>query len=278
MKINIITDSVCDLPVEIAREHDIDVVPVYINLEGQSYLDGIELSRHEFYSRLPHTTSSPTTAAPGPGVFVEAYEKAARKGAEAILSIHVAESLSTTINAARTAVSMFSKIPVWVVDSGQLSLGLGIQAIAAAKAALSGQTVEVILKSLNELRKRTYVYAVVDTLEYLRRSGRVERYKAKLGAMVRLKPIIKFHDGQISMEMAVTTSRAIRRMREIAVRHAPLQHLSFVHSLASKTIADLQQLMATLNPLKETSLVTEVTPAIGTHIGPGAAGMVLVQS
>lgn len=278
MNIKIITDSVCDLPVELAQEHDIEVVPVYINIDGQSYLDGIDLSRHEFYSRLPQTTSPTTTAAPGPGAFAAAYEKAAGKGADGILSIHVAESLSTTINAARAAVDMFSKIPVWVVDSGQLSLGLGIQALTAARAALSGQPIDAILKSLDDLRRRTYVYAVVDTLEYLRRSGRVERYKAKLGAMVRLKPILKFHNSQIAMEMAVTTSRAIRRMREIAAGHAPLQHLSFIHSLASKSVADLQQVMAGFKPVKEPSLVTEVTPAIGTHIGPGAAGMVLVQS
>jgi len=278
MKIKIITDSVCDLPVELAQEHDIEVVPVYINMDGQSYLDGIDLSRHEFYSRLPKSTSSTTTAAPGPGAFAAAYETAASHGADGILSIHVAESLSATINAARSAVSIFSKIPVWVVDSGQLSLGLGIQALTAAKAAVAGQSIEAILKTLDDLRLRTYVYAVVDTLEYLRRSGRVERYKAKLGAMVRLKPILKFHNSQIAMEMAVTTSRAIRRMREIAASHAPLQHLSFVHSLASKSVADLQQLMTGLIPVKEPSLVTEVTPAIGTHIGPGAAGMVLVRS
>ncbi|MHB1120976.1 MAG: DegV family protein, partial [Bellilinea sp.] len=120
MKIKIVTDSVCDLPAEVAKEYDISVVPVYINIDGQSFLDGIDLPRSEYYARLPGYTVSPTTSAPGPAAFVQAYEQAAADGAEAVISIHVAETVSATINAVRVARDMFSKIPVWVVDSGQL--------------------------------------------------------------------------------------------------------------------------------------------------------------
>lgn len=278
MKIKIVTDSICDLPAEVVKEYDISVVPVYINIDGQSFLDGIDLPRSEFYARLPVYPVSPTTSAPGPAAFVHAYDQAAAEGAEAVISIHVAETVSATINAARVAKDMFSKIPVWVVDSGQLSLGIGFQAIAAARAALSGNSIDQILETLQDLRKRTYVYAVIDTLEYLRRSGRLSRYKAKLGAMVKLKPILSFHDGKLTMEMAITTSRAIHRICDLAGRLAPLQQLSFVHVLGHPLVKELQRLTSNLAPDTENPMVREVTPAIGAHIGPGAAGIVLVSS
>lgn len=278
MKIKIVTDSICDLPVEVAKEFNISVVPVYINIENQSYLDGIELSRTEYYTRLPNYQVSPTTSAPGPDAFVKAYDEAASEGADAVISIHVAESISTTINAARIARDMFSKIPVWVVDSGQISLGIGYQAIAAAKAAFSGHSIEHILSSLQDLGKRTYVFAVIDTLDYLQRSGRIARYKAKLGSMVKLKPILTFHDSKISMEMAITTSRAIHRITDIVGRLAPLRQLSYIHVLANSTVTELEHVMSHLAPGNDRTIIQEVTPAIGTHIGPGAAGVVLVGS
>lgn len=278
MKIKIVTDSICDLPIDIAREYDISIIPVYINIDDKSYLDGIDLTRAEYYSRLPDYPVSPTTSAPGPAAFVQAYDKAAREGADAIISIHVAETMSTTINAARLARDMFSRIPVWVVDSGQISLGIGYQAIEAARAALSGHAIDHILAALQELRRRTYIFAVIDTLEYLRRSGRIARYKAKLGAMVKLKPILTFHDGKLSMEMAITTSRAIHRISEIAAKLAPLKELSYVHVLANATVKELERVMSQLAPQSERTIIQEVTPAIGTHIGPGAAGIVLVSS
>lgn len=278
MKIKVVTDSVCDLPVELAREYGISIVPVYINIENQSYLDGIDLSRSDYYSRLSEYSISPTTSAPGPAAFLQAYNQAADDGAEAIISIHVAESISTTINAARLARDSFSRIPVWVVDSGQLSLGIGYQAVAAAKAAHSGNTIDHILNALQELRKRTYIFAAIDTLDYLQRSGRIARYKAKLGSMVKLKPILTFHDSKISMEMAITTSRAIHRICDIAAKLAPLKQLSYVHVLAGSTINELQRVMSHLAPTNEKPIIQEVTPAIGTHLGPGAAGVVLVGS
>jgi len=278
MKIKIVTDSICDLPAEVAQEYDISVVPVYINIDGQSFLDGIDLTRSEFYARLPGYPVSPTTSAPGPAAFVQAYEQAAADGAEAVISIHVAETMSATINAVRVARDMFTKIPVWVVDSGQLSLGIGFQAIAAARAALSGNSIDQIVESLQDLRKRTFVYAAIDTLEYLRRSGRLSRYKAKLGAMVKLKPILSFHDGILAMEMAITTSRAIHRICDLTAKLAPLQQLSFVHALGQPLVKELQRLTSHLAPETENAMVREVTPAIGAHIGPGAAGIVLVSS
>ncbi len=278
MKIKIVTDSTSDLPGEIAREMNIDVVPAYININGESFLDGVNLSRQEFYTRLPEYPQSPTTAAPGLAAFVEAYEKAADDGAQAIISIHVAETLSSTINAARQAKELFSRIPVWVVDSGQVSLGLGLQALEAAKSVIQNVEIEEIFKILADFRQRTYLYAVMDTLEFLRRSGRVARYRAILGSMLKIKPIISFHDSLIKMEMAVTTARAFKRVQEIVATLAPLESISFVHTLAQSKVDEMQQLLQDFIPRSLKIMTHEVTPAIGAHVGPGAAGVICIRS
>ena len=278
MKIKIVTDSTCDLSAELAREWGITVVPAYINIGEQSFLDGADLSRQDFYHQLPDFPQSPTTSAPGLAAFASAYEKFADEGAQGIISIHVAESLSTTINVARKAKELVSRVPIWVVDSGQVSLGIGLQVLEAAKAAIQGQHLEVILKELADLRKRTYLYAVVDTLEFLRRSGRVARYRAILGSMVKIKPIITFHDGVIKMEMAVTTTKAFKRISEIVSSLAPLERISFVHTLALSKVDELQKLLSPFIPGSSRILTSEVTPAIGAHIGPGAAGVICVRS
>lgn len=278
MKIKIVTDSACDLPVAIAEEMGITVVPAYININDESFLDGVNLSRQEFYTRLPDYPQSPTTAAPGLSAFADAYEKAAEEGAEAVISIHVAESLSATINAARQAKELVAKIPVWVIDSGQASLGLGLQALKAAKSVIQGQQVEEIIESLVDFRKRTYVYAVVDTLEYLRRSGRVARYRAILGSMVKIKPIISIHDSLVKMEMAVTTRKAFKRVNELVSNLAPLESVSFVHTLAQSKVDDLQKILHEYIPRSGKIITHEVTPAIGAHIGPGAAGVICVRA
>lgn len=278
MKIKIVTDSASDLPGEVARKMDIAIVPAYINIGGESYLDGVNLSRQEFYTRLPEYPQSPTTAAPGLAAFKDAYEEAADEGAQAIISIHLAETLSATINAARQAKELFSRIPVWVVDSGQASLGLGMQALEAAKSVIQGHQIEEIIGTLADFRKRTYVYAVVDTLEYLRRSGRVARYRAILGSMIKIKPIVTIHDSLVKMEMAVTTARAYKRIHEIVSTLAPLESISFVHTLAQAKVDQMQQLLHDFIPKGQKIITNEVTPAIGAHIGPGATGVICVRS
>lgn len=278
MKIKIVTDSASDLPAAIAEEMGVTIIPAYVNINGESFLDGVNISRQEFYTRLPDYPQSPTTAAPGLSAFADAYEKAAEEGAEAVLSIHVAETLSTTINAARQAKGLVSRIPVWVVDSGQASLGLGMQVLKAAKSVIQGQQVEEIIESLADFRKRTYVYAVVDTLEYLRRSGRVARYRAILGSMVKIKPIISIHDSLVKMEMAVTTRKAFKRVNELVSNLAPLESVSFVHTLAQSKVDDLQKILHAFIPRSDNIITHEVTPAIGAHIGPGAAGVICVRA
>jgi len=155
MTIRIVTDSTCDLPLEIVRAHDISVVPLYINIGSDSYLDGVDITREEFYSNLPDYEDFPTTAVPGPERFSCVYEKLAGEGATEILSIHISPSLSAVINSARIAAENFVSAKATVLDSGQLSLGIGFMAQRAAQAAAEGLSLSDIIAALNNQKKRS---------------------------------------------------------------------------------------------------------------------------
>jgi len=148
MSIQIVTDSTCDLPESVVADYGITVIPAYINVGDESYLDGVELSRQEFYHRLPAWESSPTTAVPGPEVFRQAYERLADEGATEVLSIHISISLSAISNSARLGVKETDRVPVTVVDSRQLSLGTGFLVETPAKAAAEGSSMDEIMALL----------------------------------------------------------------------------------------------------------------------------------
>jgi DegV family protein with EDD domain len=151
----------------------VTVLALHINQGANSFRDGIDLSRDEFYAQLPAYNPPPSTAAPGPDLFLQAYDRLANEGAQEILSIHISESLSATVNSARIAAGQFTRIPVTVLDSSQLSLGTGFIVEKAAQLAQLGKRMEEIVSSLQGVMKRTYVFASLKTLEYLRRSGRM---------------------------------------------------------------------------------------------------------
>ena len=150
MNIRIVTDSTCDLPEEIVSQQEITIIPLHINVGEKNYLDGVDLTRDEFYAQLPNYFPAPKTAAPSLEIFMQAYERLADEGAQAILSIHISETLSATINSARIAAEQFTRIPVTVLDSTQLSLGTGFLVEKAAQLAGRGKTMEEIISALQE--------------------------------------------------------------------------------------------------------------------------------
>ena len=196
MSIKIVTDSTCDLPRELIQALDISVVPLFINIGDQGYLDGVDITREDFYRNLERYESHPTTGTPGTASFLEVFGKLASEGASEIFSIHISENLSATVNVARQAASEFDQVPVHVIDSGQLSLGTGFQVELAASQAKAGKEAGEIMKSLEDLRSRTFVSAGLDTLEFLRRSGRMNRFMHGLGSLIQLKPILTMKNGQ----------------------------------------------------------------------------------
>lgn len=278
MPIRIVTDSNCDLPTALIEEHGIAVVPLVINVGTESYLDGVELSREAFYLGLPGFRAHPTTSVPSPGQFVETYQRLAREGATEILSIHISTSLSAVANSARLAAEEIDGVAVTVFDSGQLTLGTGLQAVAAAKAAADGRSMDEILAMLKELGPRIHAFAVLDTLEFMRRSGRLSRFQFGLGSLLQIKVIIMMHDGEVNIERVRTRNRAIQRMIALVSELAPLEELALVHTHAPAQAANLREEAGALFPGSRVPLLEEVTPVIGAHIGPGAVGFVAVRA
>lgn len=275
MSTRIVVDSTCDLPPEVLERHSIEVIPVYLNIGDRSYQDGVELSRQQFYRNLPHYSDIPLTAAPSPHQFEVLYDRLLSEGATGILSIHLASSLSATVEMAAKAAERLPAGSVEVFDSGQLSLGAGFMAQAAAQGLAQGLSLKEVLDALRNQAQRTVVAAALDTLEYLRRSGRVSSLVAGLGGLLKVKPILKMHDGVAKSERVRTRKRAYERLARLVSRMAPLERLALVHTHSPERADDLSERLQGLHPEGAISSV-DITPVIGAHIGPGAAGVVCV--
>lgn len=276
MTTKIVTDSTCDLPAELVNEHGISVIPMYINFGEQGYQDGIEISRQEFYQRLPDSDPFPTTAAPGVDRFKEVYNRLAEEGADEILSIHVSASLSAVMDVAKTAAQEFQEIPVTVYDSNQLSLGTGYQVLAAAQGADQGLGIQDLLPILDDQSSRTHVIAALDTLEYLKRGGRMNAFMANLGSLLQVKPILTMHAGTPGAERVRTKERSINRLIEMVEEFGPIHKVALVHTNAESEAAILWQKASHLFPDQEIPLSIDVTPVLGAHLGPGAVGFTCI--
>lgn len=276
MSIRIVTDSTCDLPEEIVSHHAITVIPLAINVGDKSFLDGVEMTREEFYAQLPNFRPHPKTAAPGPEVFKQAFERLADEGAQAILSIHISETLSATVNSARSAAEQFKRIPVVVLDSSQLSLGMGFIVERAAQLAGAGKEIDEIITTLKDLMKRAYVFASLKTLEYLRRSGRMNFALARFGEMLQLKPLLHMNLGKASALRTRTQARATARLLEWLVEYAPYEKLAIVHAGVAQEAEALYQQVRGYFPQGEV-LITQITPVLGAHLGIGALGFACIS-
>lgn len=271
MKISIITDSTCDLPQETVQKWGLTVLPLNIHLGERAYKDGVDLSREEFYRQLPGLNPFPKTASPSPAGFQRLYQQVADLGAEAILSIHISEKLSATVNEARVAAQQFSRIPVTVLDSGQLSLGMGFLVEKAAELAAIGASMEEILASLAEMMKRTYVFASLNTLKYLRRSGRMNAALASFGELLQIKPLLHMHRGNPAAHRVRTQGRATERMMSWLEEYAPFEKLAIVHAGAQKEAEEMLKRIEHLLPQAEIP-IAQIAPALGAHLGVGAIG------
>lgn len=278
MSIRIVTDSNCDLPADIIEEYGIVVIPMYINIGSESYLDGVDMSREEFYEGLPDFDAHPMTSVPGPGVFVETFDTLASEGASEILCIHIASSLSAMTNSARLAAEQWDEVPVTVFDSGNLTLGTGLQVVAAAKAAAEGRSMAEIVTMLKDQSARTYCFAALDTVEFLRRSGRLTRVQWGLASVLLIKPVLKMNHGEFDMERVRTRKAALERVVELLEGVGTLEQLALVHTHAPEEAEALARQASHLIPEGAHHLSVEVTPVIGTHIGPGVVGFIAVQA
>lgn len=274
--IRIVTDSTCDIPEDIVKELGISVVPCFINFGSQSYQDGVEITRQEFYHRLVIDPEYPTTSAPNIEAFAKTYHSLIGQGVDGIISIHMSANLGSTYNAAQLAAETVSSVPVKVIDSRQLSMGLGYLVIAAARMAALGHQMEEIIESVKEMINRVYAFAVVDTLEYLRRSGRISHLKYQLGTLLDIKPVIKIYDGIVNMEMTRTTKKAINRLITTLKELEPLEMVSVVHTNAREKAEELVNIIHQLLPEKDRLFIVDACPAIGVHMGPNVVGFACI--
>lgn len=276
MSIKIVTDSTCDLPPAVIAELGITVIPLYIHVGEQAFLDGVDLSRAEFYERLPGFRPFPKTAAPGVDIFRGIYEHLAAEGATEILSIHISISLSGTVEIARSAAAETRAVPVTVLDSQQLSMGMGFLVAEAARMAAAGRSMPEILSMLEETTRRTHVIAALDTLDYLERSGRMNGIVSRLGKLLRIKPLLKMNRGKPSAERVRTARRAEQRLIALLTELAPLEKVALVHANAAQKAEALRQKVLHLLPAGEIFSV-EITPVLGAHLGPGAVGFACIS-
>jgi DegV family protein with EDD domain len=271
----IVTDSTADIPPEIARKLGIRVVPAIVTFGLESLRDGVDINHDEFYARLAIDPSHPKTATPASGAFAEQYREIARDDPE-IVSIHVAESLSGLIQSARLGAEMVKEARVSVVDSGQASMAIGLQVIEAAEAAQAGATRAQIVELLDGIRSRAILYAAIDTLEYLRRSGRVRWFAAAFGNLIHMKPILVLQDGVLSLadkviSAASSESFLMARIRELK----PFDRVWILHAAAYEHARAFAEKVASAldTPLPS---ISQVGSVIGSHTGPGAIGFAAI--
>ncbi len=278
MTIRIVTDSTADIPQEKAQALGITVVPLTVFFGEEAYLDGVELDNAGFYRKLQVSKASPRTSQPSPAAFQEAYKKLMSEGADSILSVHLSSKLSGTYQSAcngRVALSEdMTKIPIDIVDSESVSLAMGVPIMQAAEEARQGLGLEEIKAHLLDRLSRTRILFVLDTLEYLRRGGRIGGARALLGNMLSVKPILSIKNGQVvAVEQPRTRNKAYARIAQL-IREVGKAEQIFIVESDDEVGQQLAQ------ALKETYTaeipIYKLGAVVGTYAGPAAVGVAYV--
>ncbi len=277
MTIRVVTDSTCDLPERVVQSLGITVIPMIIRMGDKLLRDGLDLSRQEFYERLPETDPTPRSLVPDVSIFCQVYERLAADGASQIISLHMMESLSTAYATACLAAQETTAVRVTTSDSRSVSIGMGFQAELAARAAAQGLSVPEIIALLEDQARRIHVVAILDMIEYLRRSGRMSDTLAGFASLLRFKPVLRIHNGESSAEPLLSRQRVNDRLAQIMDELGALQRVTFLHSNAEDRVDSLRDKVKGMLPPGE-SPVVEITPVIGVHTGPGAVGFACVTA
>lgn len=277
--IQIVTDSSAHLPMDERQKHDIAVIPLKAIFGTTAYRDEVDLTNEQFYQMLPHAKDHPTTSQPSAGEFEQVYRPFLDAGKE-IVSLHLPSKLSGTYAsacAAKTELETQFKqaLPLSIVDTPWLSMALGLLVIAAAQAAAAGQSREQVVATINALIPKLNLIFVLDTLEYLRRGGRIGGARAMVGTLLNVKPMLEIKGGQVEpLEQPRSRAKALARLTEILAErsgHKPL-HVSVLHANARKDAEDLAKQVRAQYECKE-FYIAEIGPAIGVHSGPNALGL-----
>jgi DegV family protein with EDD domain len=274
-KVAIVTDSTSSLTQAMGQEHGIHVVPQYIMFGDQAYRDGLDLDAKLFYRLLRSSVQLPTTSQPTPADFVEVYTALAGQ-AEAIVSIHISNKMSATLDSALAGSRELSGVPIHVIDSRSVSMGLGLVAIAAARAAADGKDASEIVRLVEGLIPKMNIIFTVETLEYLHEGGRIGGATVLLGSALSIKPILYMKDGQVEpLGKARTKKRAVGRVQDLMgerVGSSKAVHAAVLHCDAPGEAQRLAEQVLTRFQCVEL-LTVEAGPVIGTHTGLGTVGV-----
>ncbi|GAB3348315.1 DegV family protein [Modestobacter lapidis] len=281
MSVAVVTDSTAYLPAALVEEFDVEVVPLYVVLAGRSGREGTDVTPGEVARALGVRGGQVSTSRPTPGDFVAAYRRRLAAGAGRIVSVHLSGELSGTWDAARLAAAQVGEHLVTVLDSRSAAMGSGFAVLAAARAAAGGAGAEEVAAAARDTAAGTRVFFVVDTLDHLRRGGRIGSAAALLGTALAVKPVLHVTGGQVvALEKVRTSSRALNRIVQRAVDVADGGRVDVaVHHLAAPERAQrlTDQLIARLPGIRDLH-VSEIGAAIGAHVGPGAVGVVIDPS
>jgi len=270
MTIRIVTDSACDLPDELVERHGIEIVPLNIRFGDEEYVDRFELDVESFYDKLAHHAALPETSAPAPGRFAEAFEKQAAAGADTVICINLASGLSATMESAQQAAKSVD-VDVRVVDTQTVSGAIGLACIEAAQAAEAGKSADEIVADLEEKADRTRIFGALNTLDNLKKGGRIGGAQALLGNMLAIKPILEISHGHVEeASKQRTRKKALGWLRDRALAD-DVEDLCVLNGLAT----DFDEFVDMLAPKYSRAdlFIGTIGPVIGTHAGPGVIGI-----
>jgi DegV family protein with EDD domain len=275
--IRIITDSACDLPPATAEANSIDIVPLTVRIGDTEYVDRRDLTPTEFWAKQSASKTLPETAAPSPGAFEEAFRAAAAQGATGVVCVCLSSGLSATYQSALLAAdAVKDTLPVRVIDSRSVTIAQGLLAIAGAEAAAAGKSLDEVAAVVETKLPRMRVFAALDTLENLKKGGRIGRAQAALGSMLSVKPLIRVEDGAVEEAgKQRTRGRSLDLLIDIAKQHhaADAKPLAVMHGDAPDIDAFLEKLCTALGRSRDEIMVGDIGSVVGTHTGPGTIGI-----
>ena len=276
MTVYVVTDSTADIPREIIDRLGITVVPLTITFGSESFRDGLDLTADEFYGRLQTSKALPTTSQPPPALFHHAYEHLVSRGE--VVSVHLSHKFSGTIETARSAAREVAPEKISVVDSGLASMALGLCAMAAAEKAQSGGTRAECVAAAESVARRVKLLVTFETLEYVRRGGRIGRASAFLGGLLKLKPILTVRDGE-AHPVTRTRSRqkALDELFNLATETASIDDAVVLHTTTPEEAEMLAARVRAARP-EARLIVGRFGPVLGVHGGPGMIGIAVVES
>jgi DegV family protein with EDD domain len=274
--IQVVTDSACDLSTTTTEEHDVRVVPLTIRFGSEELVDRDELSGKEFWDRVVTGPDMPATSAPSPGAFQQAFLEAHQAGRDGVVCATISSGLSATYQSACTAAeAVADRIAVRVVDTRSVTGGQGLLALAAADMAAGGASLDDIEAAVRDMSTRTHVYGVVDSLDYLRRGGRIGGAAKLVGSLLSIKPVIEVRDGVVEVESKQRTrSRSLQYLANKAIEAEPLERLAITNGV-SPDFDQVLELVRKARPDHEL-VVADLGPVVGSHTGPGSVGVCFI--